>query len=40
VLFQGSPAVHGESYAIYNASVSALGEMPLSKVRQIVAQTQ
>jgi hypothetical protein len=40
VLFQGSPAVHRESYAIYNASVSALGEMPLSKVRQIVAQTQ
>ena len=40
VLLQGSPAVHRESYAIYNSSVRSLGEMPLAKLRQIVAQAQ
>jgi hypothetical protein len=40
VLLQGSPAVNRESYSIFNGSVSSLGEMPLSKVRKIVAQSQ
>jgi len=40
VLLQGSPAMNRESFAIYNGSVSALDEMPLSKVREIVAKTQ
>ena len=40
VLLQGSPAVNRESYSIFNGRVSALGDMPLSKVRQIVAQAQ
>jgi hypothetical protein len=40
VLLEGSPAVNRESYSIYNGSVRALGEMPLSKVRQIVAKAQ
>jgi hypothetical protein len=40
VLLHGSPAVHRESLAIYNGSISALGDMPLSKVRQIIAKAQ
>ena len=40
VLLQGSPATNRESYSIFNGSVSSLGEMPLSKVREIVAQSQ
>ncbi len=40
VLLQGSPATNRESFAIYNGSISALGDMPLSKVRQIVAKAQ
>ena len=40
VFLQGSPATNRESYAIYNGSISALGEMPLPKVRQIIAQSK
>ena len=37
VLLQGSPATNRESYSIYNGSIRGLGDMPLSKVREIVA---
>jgi len=40
VLLQGSPAAHRESYSIFNGSIGALGEMPLSKVRAIVVQAK
>ena len=40
VLLQGSPAVSSESYSIYNGAVSSLGEMPISKVREIVAKSK
>jgi len=40
VLLQGTQAVNSESYTIVNGSVTALGDMPLSKVRQIVAQSK
>src|SRR3990172_10424213 len=33
VLLEGSPATNRESYSIYNGSVRALGEMPISKIR-------
>jgi hypothetical protein len=40
VLLQGSPAVNHGSYAIYNGSIPGLGDMPVSKVRDIVAKSQ
>jgi len=40
VLLQGSPAAHRESYSIFKGSIGALGEMPLSQVRAIVAQAK
>jgi len=40
VLMQGSPAINRGSFAIYNGSVPGLGDMPLSKVREIVAASK
>jgi len=40
VFLQGSPASNRESYSIYNGSISAFGEMPLPKVRQIIAESK
>lgn len=40
VLFQGSPAKNRESYSIFNGSAGALGDMPLTKVREIVASNK
>jgi hypothetical protein len=40
VLLQGSPATSHGSYAIYNGSIPGLGEMPVSKIREIVAASK
>ena len=40
VLMQGSPAINRGSFAIYNGSVPGLGDMSLSKVREIVAASK
>lgn len=40
VLLQGSPATNSESYAIHNGSIPGLGEMPVSKVRDIIAKSK
>jgi len=37
VLLQGSPATRRESYSIYNGSIPGLADLPLSKVREIIA---
>jgi hypothetical protein len=40
VLLQGSPATNRESYSIFNGSIGALGDMPVSRVRQLLRQEQ
>ncbi len=40
VLLQGSPATRRESYAIYNSSIPGLGDLPLEKLRKIIAETK
>jgi hypothetical protein len=40
VLLQGSPATNHGSYSIFNGSIPGLGEMPVSKVREIVAASK
>jgi hypothetical protein len=40
ILLQGSPAVSSGSYSIYNGSIPGLGEMPLSKVRELIAKSK
>lgn len=40
VLFQGSPAMNHGSYAIYDGRIPGLGEIPVSKVREIVAASK